>query len=51
MTLTYINNQLTINGHNIRQITEEYGTPLFIYDEDEIRNQCRRFHSALKDLD
>lgn len=48
MTLTYINNQLTINGHNIRQIAEQYGTPLFIYDEDEIRNQCRRFHHALK---
>lgn len=48
MTLTYINNQLTINGHNIRQIAEQYGTPLFIYNEDEIRNQCRRFHRALK---
>lgn len=49
MTLTYINNELTMHQIPLKQIAEEYGTPLFVYDEEMIRNQCRRFHNALKD--
>ncbi|UBH07560.1 diaminopimelate decarboxylase [Macrococcus armenti] len=48
MTLKYINNQLSINGHDVKTIAEQYGTPLFIYDENMIREQCRRFHNALQ---
>lgn len=27
MTLKYINNQLSINGHDVKTIAEQYGTP------------------------
>ncbi|ULG74538.1 diaminopimelate decarboxylase [Macrococcus brunensis] len=47
MTLQYINNELTMHGHKLTDIAKEYGTPLFVYDETMIREQCRRFHSAL----
>ena len=32
---------LTIGGMSCRQMAEEYGTPLYIYDEDHIRNQAK----------
>lgn len=48
MTLEYINNELTLHGHRLTDIAKEYGTPLFVYDEVMIRNQCRRFHQALQ---
>lgn len=49
MTLTYTNGELTLHGHKLTDIAKEYGTPLFVYDEVAIRNQCRRFHVALKE--
>lgn len=48
MTLDYINGELTLHGHKLTDIAQKYGTPLFVYDEEMIRNQCRRFHQALK---
>ncbi len=48
MTLEYINNELSVNGHGINSIVENHGTPLFIYDENMIRNQCRKYHGVLK---
>lgn len=48
MTLTYIDNELTLHGHKLTDIAQEYGTPLFVYDEVMIRHQCRRFHKALQ---
>ncbi|TDM13277.1 diaminopimelate decarboxylase [Macrococcus lamae] len=48
MTLQYINNELTMHGHRLSDIAKKYGTPLFVYDETMIREQCRRFHTALK---
>ncbi|WP_414052554.1 diaminopimelate decarboxylase [Macrococcus animalis] len=47
MNLTRENGVLNLHGHSLIDIKNEYGTPLFIYDEDMIRNQCRRFHQAL----
>ncbi|AKG74135.1 diaminopimelate decarboxylase [Salinicoccus halodurans] len=49
MTLEYINNELSVNGHGINSIVKEYGTPLFVYDENMIRSQCRRYHRVLKE--
>ncbi|WP_270279931.1 diaminopimelate decarboxylase [Vagococcus bubulae] len=49
MTLTYTNGELTLHGHKLTDIAKKYGTPLFVYDEVMIRNQCRRFHTALKE--
>ncbi|GGB07083.1 diaminopimelate decarboxylase [Macrococcus hajekii] len=49
MTLQYIDNELTMHGHRLKDIAGEYGTPLFVYDETMIRQQCHRFHTALQD--
>ncbi|AQQ53089.1 diaminopimelate decarboxylase [Planococcus lenghuensis] len=39
--------ELTIRGVSLPSLADAYGTPLFVYDEDEIRSQCRRFHDSL----
>lgn len=51
MTLEYINNELSVNGHGLAGIVKEHGTPLFIYDENLIRSQCRKYHRVLKDAE
>lgn len=48
MNLTRTDGVLTLHGHSLLDIKATYGTPLFVYDEELIRTQCRRFHSALK---
>ncbi len=40
--------QLTIGRREISQLAEQYGTPLMIMDEDDIRSHCREFTGALK---
>ena len=32
---------LTIGGCSIRDLAAEYGTPLFVYDEEHLRARCR----------
>ncbi|WP_017548995.1 diaminopimelate decarboxylase [Salinicoccus carnicancri] len=49
MTLEYINNELSVNGHGLTGIAREYGTPLFVYDENAIRTQCRKYHRVLEE--
>lgn len=39
---------LSIGGVSVAQLAEEYGTPLYIYDEATIRQQCRRYREALE---
>jgi len=43
-----INSQghLEIGGCDTVELAKEYGTPLFVMDEDTIRNQCRRYVGA-----
>ncbi|GAA3726227.1 diaminopimelate decarboxylase [Salinicoccus jeotgali] len=48
MILEYVDNELQIKGHPLSEVADKYGTPLFIYDEDEIRENCRRYHRALQ---
>ena len=45
-----INNEksLTINGADIKKLTEKYGTPLYIMDENLIRENLRRYKSSLE---
>ena len=43
------NGHLSIGGVDTSYLAEKYSTPLFIYDENLIRNQCRRFHKVLKE--
>ncbi len=35
--------EITIGGCSISQLAEEFGTPLYIYDEETIRHMCRQF--------
>ncbi|WP_414048127.1 diaminopimelate decarboxylase [Macrococcus equi] len=48
MNITRENGVMTLHGHSLIDIKNKYGTPLFVYDEALIRNQCRRFHTALQ---
>lgn len=41
------NNNLTIGGVSVKDICDEYKTPLYILDEDEIRKNCRIYKEAL----
>ncbi|MBK5239667.1 diaminopimelate decarboxylase [Clostridium sp.] len=42
------NNKLNIAGVSAVALAKEYGTPLYVMDEQLIRGNCRRFHSAFK---
>jgi len=35
--------QLTIGGCNALELAEEYGTPVYVFDEMTVRNRCRSF--------
>ena len=37
---------LSIAGVSVRSIAEQFGTPVFIYDEDHLRARCREAVSA-----
>jgi diaminopimelate decarboxylase len=37
---------LEIGGCDVVDLAHEYGTPLFIYDEQSVRDQCRAYHAA-----
>ena len=37
---------LTIGGCSVRELATEFGTPLFVYDEQHIRNRCREAVAA-----
>ncbi|NLB80837.1 MAG: diaminopimelate decarboxylase [Clostridiaceae bacterium] len=40
-------NNLTIGGVDVSQLANEYKTPLYLMDEDVIRNNCRIYKNAL----
>ena len=35
--------QLVIGGCNVVELAEEYGTPVYVFDEATLRNRCRSF--------
>ncbi len=41
---------LEIGGRDVVDLAGEYGTPLFIYDEQTLRDQCRAYHAAFAAL-
>ena len=41
-------NHLTIGGMDVQALADKYGTPLYIMDEDVIRNNCRIYKHALE---
>jgi len=41
--------RLSVGGVDVIDLAEEYGTPLFIYDEDHLRARCREAVAAFGD--
>ncbi len=41
--------QLEIGGCNAVELAAEFGTPLFVYDEAQIRSKCRAFVTAFQE--
>ena len=41
--MTVENNELNISGVGVSELKAQYGTPLYIYDENMLVNQCRTF--------
>ena len=37
---------LTLAGHDVRDLAERYGTPVFVMDEEDFRGRCRDFKDA-----
>lgn len=42
------NNTLSIGGINTSDLVKEYGTPLYVYDENLIRKTMKRYRNAFK---
>lgn len=40
-------NNLTIGGVDVSDLAKEYGTPLYLMDEDKIRENCRTYKNAM----
>lgn len=39
---------LELGGLDVLELASEYGTPLFVYDEKHLRNNCRRYIQAFE---
>jgi diaminopimelate decarboxylase len=46
---TWPRRELHIGGISVLQLAEEFGTPLFVYDEDHLRGRCREARAAFDD--
>ncbi|WP_242903720.1 diaminopimelate decarboxylase [Actinomadura terrae] len=42
---------VTLGGVDVRDLAREYGTPLFVYDEDDVRSRARDYAAAFHDGD
>jgi diaminopimelate decarboxylase len=42
---------LMVGGVDVRDLAREYGTPLYVYDEEDFRSRCREFAAAFSDGD
>ncbi|MFT8181259.1 diaminopimelate decarboxylase, partial [Mycobacteroides chelonae] len=40
------NGEVTLAGLTVSELAEEYGTPLFVIDEDDFRSRCRDMAAA-----
>lgn len=40
--------ELTMGGTSLKTVAQSFGTPTIVYDEDQIRNQMRRYLSAFE---
>ncbi|HHU6749758.1 TPA: diaminopimelate decarboxylase [Staphylococcus pseudintermedius] len=52
MTVSYNQNgELTMGGTSLKTLAQSFGTPTIVYDEAQIRQQMRRYHSAFQQND
>lgn len=50
MTVKYnASGELTMNDMSLKTIAQSFGTPTIVYDENQIREQMRRYHRAFKE--
>jgi diaminopimelate decarboxylase len=42
---------LTVGGVDVRDLAKEYGTPLYVYDEEDVRSRAREYAAAFHDGD
>lgn len=42
-------NHLTIGGADATELVNQFGTPVIVYDENEVRKNCRAFVSSIED--
>jgi len=40
---------LRVAGLDVRELAAEYGTPVYVLDEDDLRSRCREFRAAFPD--
>ncbi|WP_435822335.1 diaminopimelate decarboxylase [Microbispora bryophytorum] len=40
---------VTIGGIDVRDLAKEFGTPLYVVDEEDFRSRCREYRSAFHD--
>ncbi|MPQ44860.1 diaminopimelate decarboxylase [Clostridium tarantellae] len=45
-TMTIEKNELVIGGVNATTLAKEYGTPLYVMDEELIRENCRKYYNT-----
>lgn len=41
-------NELYVGGVKASDLSKEYGTPLYVIDEELVRSNCRRYYNAMK---
>ncbi|MFC3501073.1 diaminopimelate decarboxylase [Micromonospora krabiensis] len=42
---------LTVAGLGVRELAAEFGTPVYVLDEDDLRSRCRDFRAAFDGVD
>ncbi len=40
-------NEFRLSRSRIEQLTQKYGSPLYVYDEDTLRTRCREMKSLV----
>jgi diaminopimelate decarboxylase len=47
-SMEVVDNELTLGGVKCSDMVKEYGTPLYVYDEELLRDNCKRFVNSFK---
>ena len=47
--LTVVSDRLLFAGRDLRELADKYGTPLYLMDEERIREKCRIYRQAMQE--